>query len=129
MKARFIKLVILSTSDQAETGANARIDEFEVWSAEAQPRNVALASTGAKASGAEGRTARDFDGAYGVHHVNDGKFGSRWIAGSPAVLTLEFPKPEKIERVTFSHDRTCALDKPITGQGPCVAEYEILVSR
>jgi hypothetical protein len=63
-----------------------------------------------------------------VHHVNDGKFGSRWIAGTPAELTIEFRHAETIDHVVFSHDRTANSDKPISGQGPCVAEYEVRVS-
>lgn len=127
-KAKFIKLIMLATSDSPVSGSNARIDEFEAWTAEATPRDVALASLGGKATGAQGRRAKDFEGAYGVHHVNDGKFGSRWIAGTPAVLTIEFAQPETVDHVVFSHDRTSNSDQPISGQGPCVAEYEIQVS-
>jgi hypothetical protein len=127
-KTKFIKLVMLATSDSPVSGSNARIDEFEAWTSEPTPRNVALASLGGKATGAQGRMAKDFAGAYGVHHVNDGKFGSRWISGSPAVLTIEFRAPETIDHVVFSHDRTSNSDAPISGQGPCVTEYEIQVS-
>lgn len=128
VKAKFVKLVMLGNSDTAQSGSNARIDEFEAWTAEPKPRNVALASLGGKASGAQGRSARDFEGAYGPQHVNDGKFGSRWISGNPAELTIEFRQPETINHVVFSHDRTSNSDKPISGQGPCVTEYEIRVS-
>ena len=84
-----------------------RLDEFEVWTAEPQPRNVALASAGGRAEGAA-REAKDVKGAYGASLVIDGRFGERWIAGGKE-LRIALGRPERIDRVFFSSDRPRAL--------------------
>ncbi len=127
VSARFLKFKMLAHSDNPKSAVNARLDEFEVWAAD---RNVALASNGAKATGVTNRRAEDFVGAnaYGVELVNDGKFGERWFVAAPAELTITFAKPEIIERIVFSHDRTAAPNNPGAGLGPFVTEYQVLVS-
>jgi Protein of unknown function (DUF1553)/Protein of unknown function (DUF1549)/Planctomycete cytochrome C len=126
--ARFLKFKILAHSENPKSGVYARLDEFEVLSTAG--RNIALASAGARATGATSRRAEDFAGAdaYGVELVNDGKFGERWFVGDPAELTLEFPRDETIDRILFSHDRTASPSDPGAGLGPFVAEYEALIS-
>lgn len=125
VEARYVRLVVDGT-DQPGRPAGFGIDEFEVWTAEPEPRNVALASAGGVAEGAA-REARDFRGAYGAALVNNGRFGERWAAaGNELKLTLA--RPERIERVVFSSDRPQALgeDHAIT---TFVGEYRIEVSR
>ncbi|NOT60777.1 MAG: DUF1553 domain-containing protein, partial [Acidobacteria bacterium] len=126
--ARYLKFKMLAHSDNPKSAANGRIDEFEVWT---NTRNVALASNGGKAKGVTTRQAADFDSgsAYGVALVNDGKFGERWFVSNPAELTIEFANTETIERIVFSHDRTAAPDSIVSGIGPFVTEYQVLVSR
>jgi mono/diheme cytochrome c family protein len=130
VEARYLKFRMLATSENPKSAVNARLDEFEVWTPAPAPRNVALASTGAKAAGATTRRAEDVTGAdaYGVELVNDGKFGERWFVGNPAELIVTFPRVETIERVVFSHDRTAGPNDPGAGLGPFVAEYEVLIS-
>jgi mono/diheme cytochrome c family protein len=130
IKARYLKFKILANSERPKSGVNARIDEFEVWTRQPGGRNIALASYGTKATGATTRRAEDFAtaDAYGVELVTDGKFGERWFVGSPAELTLTFPRIETIERVIFSHDRTAAPDNPGVGLGAFATEYRVLVS-
>ena len=123
--ARYLKFKMLAHSENPKSAVNARVDEFEVWT---KDRNVALATNGAKAIGATTRKAEDFANAYGVELVNDGKFGERWFVAAPAELTIEFPRTETIERIVFSHDRTAAPDTIVTGIGPFVTEYQVLVS-
>ncbi|MBX3443240.1 MAG: DUF1553 domain-containing protein [Planctomyces sp.] len=125
---RQVRLTVLAHSDNPHDGVHGRIDEFEVWTPGPDARNVALASSGAVARGATGRTAEDFRAAYGVDLVNDGKYSARWFIGSPPVLTIILPAEAVIDRVTFSHDRNAETELPIPGQGPSVAEYEIDVS-
>ncbi len=127
MAARYLKFKLLAHADNPKSAVNARVDEFEVWT---KDRNVALASNGGKATGATTRKAEDFASAnaYGVELVNDGKFGERWFVAAPAELTIEFPRAETIERIVFSHDRTAAPDTIVTGIGPFVTEYQVLVS-
>jgi hypothetical protein len=128
IEARYVRMTMLASSENPASAAGARMDEFEVWTAGSEPRNVALASAGAKAEGVAGKTARDFDGAYGVQLVNDGKYGAQWFIGSPATLTITLAQPETIERISFSHNRKAMSDKPVPGIGPSVVEYEIHVS-
>ena len=126
--ARHARLTALSHSGNPKSGVGGRMDEFEVWTSGVAPRNVALASHGGKAIGAAGNVAKDFDGAYSVDLVTDGKFSARWFIGSPAVLTITFAQTETIDRVVFSHDRVTLSDTPIEGLGPSVTEYELHVS-
>ncbi|MEY4483487.1 MAG: hypothetical protein RL693_939 [Verrucomicrobiota bacterium] len=123
VEARHVKFKILGTSQTPASGAGARLDEFEVWSGD---RNVALASEGAKAEGASSRQAEDFAGAYDVRQVNDGRFGARWFIGSPAELLITLPKPESIQRVSFSNLRN--TQNAGASLGPYVAEYEVWIS-
>lgn len=128
--ARYLRFRIRATSDRPRSGESARLDEFEVWTDGAAPRNVALASYGTRVSGATLRRAEDQAGteAYGVDLVTDGRFGERWFVGSPAELQLQFPGPERIERIVFSQDRTALPGASGTHLGPFVAEYDVAVS-
>jgi mono/diheme cytochrome c family protein len=130
VRAKYLKFKILANSERPKSGANSRIDEFEVWTQQPGERNIALASYGTKATGVTTRRAEDFAtaDAYGVELATDGKFGERWFVGSPAELTLIFPRVETVERVIFSHDRTAAPDNPGVGLGAFVTEYQVLVS-
>ena len=130
VSARYLKFKVLGTSDRPQSGRNARIDEFEAWTANRPSHNAALASYGTKAEGATAARAEDVAGAdtYGVDLVNDGKFGERWFVGNPPELTLTFPQTETIQRIVFSQDRTASPDNPGTGLGPFVGEYQALVS-
>lgn len=126
--AKAIRLVPLSNdTDPLRNGV--RIDEFEVWTNEPNPRNVALRSNGGIAE-AEGRAVEDSDdnakNAYGPIHVNDGKFGKRWFSAGNHHLTLRFAKPEKINRVVFSSDRPAEL--PNHRKMIFVGEYRLEVS-
>ncbi|HMV47682.1 MAG TPA: DUF1553 domain-containing protein, partial [Blastocatellia bacterium] len=126
INARYLKFKILGTSDRPQSGRNARIDEFEAWTA---TQNVALAAYGTKAEGTSSARAEDAGaGTYGVELVNDGKFGERWFVGNPPELTLTFPRAETIERIIFSQDRTASPDNPGAGLGPFVSEYQVLIS-
>ncbi len=100
VEARFVRLISegLDTNPKAANGF--RIDEFEIWSAQPSPRNLALASGGAKASGAS-RVIEDFPGAYGPQLAIDGKTGARFISTS-VELRIELPQQTKVDRVVFS---------------------------
>jgi mono/diheme cytochrome c family protein len=108
-------------------GGVSRIDEFEVWSDEPTPRNVALVSAGARVDGGAGRAAEDFAGAYGVEFVQDGRFDAKWLAAPHATLTITFARPERVNRVSFSADRQRALPRE-HGENSFVGEYRIEVS-
>ena len=98
VEARFLRFTILAT-----TGGEPCLDELEAWSGD---RNVALASTGAKAT-ASGSLA-----GYEIHkleHLNDGRTGNArsWISSQVGQgwVQLEFPKPERVDRVVWGRDR------------------------
>ena len=98
VEARFLRFTILAT-----TGGEPCLDELEAWS---RDRNVALASTGAKAT-ASGSLA-----GYEIHkleHLNDGRTGNArsWISSrvGQGWVQLEFPKPERVDRVVWGRDR------------------------
>jgi len=120
--ARFVRLTVESREDDPYHAGGYQLDEFEIFTADTEPRNVALAATGAKATG-ESRLAKDFAGAYDVGFTNDGKYGARWIAAGPQ-LTIEFAKPERIAKVVFSTDRRRELQP-----GAFVGEYKLEASR
>jgi len=126
--AKMVRLRILATNRDPKSGTGARIDEFEIWSAESSPRNVALASNGGVASGAAARGAEDAVGTYEAQLVNDGKFMLRWFAGDPADLTITLPAAVRIDRVSFSNMRDVTTEKAGKSLGPSVADYEVLVS-
>jgi len=125
--ARYLKLTSqgLDSNPYATTGF--RIDEFEVWTADGgEPRNVASTTSGGSAQGAS-RIAQDFADAYSATRAIDGKFSTEWISSGPE-LKITFAKPETINRVYFSSDRTRALG-PTHGQKTFVGEYLIEVSQ
>ena len=100
--ARMARMTILATSNQTEPC----IDEFEVFTAGDSPRNVALASSGGKAS-----ASSEYPGAaiHKIAHLNDGQAGNShsWISQVPGkgTLTIEWPQAATIDRIIWSRDR------------------------
>lgn len=127
IEAKYVRLTIEAADAPDPKGKpqQAKLDEFEVWTDEAAPRNVALASAGGLAAG-DAREAGDFAGAYGALLTIDGKFGERWHAGSRD-LTITLAKPERISRILFSSDRNRGLPED-SGISTFVGEYEIAAS-
>ncbi len=98
---RKVRFTILATN-----AAEPCIDELEIFSTEAKPRNVALAALGARASASSSLPG------YAIHkleHLHDGQFGNgrSWISNEPGRgwVTVEFAKTEKIDRVVWARDR------------------------
>jgi hypothetical protein len=104
VEARWVRFVI----EEAE-GAEVCVDELEVFTAGDEPRNVALASAGARA-----RSGGDYgDGKSVKHrleHIHDGRYGNdfSWIAKQKAGgwVELELAAVERIDRVLWSRDRS-----------------------
>src|SRR5262249_17686789 len=71
-------------------------------------RNVALASTGAKAT-ASGVYSNGSDPRHQLAHINDGHYGNSfsWISNERGAgwVQIEFARPERIDRVVWSRDR------------------------
>ncbi len=101
-KARMVRMRILATADPIEPC----IDELEVYSAGAEPRNVALASAGGVAS-----ASSEYPGAaiHKIAHLNDGLIGNghSWISRSPGrgVAAVAWPEAVAIDRVVWGRDR------------------------
>ncbi len=124
--ARHVRFVMSASTQNPKSAVGSRLVEFEAWSAGAAPRNVALASSGAKAEGAKSTAAEDFPEAYGVQHVNDGRFGEQWFIGNPAVLTLTFAREETIDRIVFRNAKQVLIQD--LAQGATPTDYEVQVS-
>jgi len=101
--AKFVRFTALAC-----TTAEPCIDELEVFTAEKTPRNVALASLGARAT-ASGTYANGTNIKHNLAHVHDGRYGNdfSWISDEKGKgwVQLEFAKPERINRVVWSRDR------------------------
>jgi mono/diheme cytochrome c family protein len=129
VEARHLRFVIHRLSnDMAARAARSggKLTEFRVWSTDG--RNVALASNGTKAEGAKSAVAEDFPEAYGPQYCIDGATGEAWFIGSPAVLTLTFVKPEKVDRITFVNARGDRDTDDSKVRGATPVEYEVQVS-
>ncbi len=124
IEAQHVRLNVGGTESSPTGRTNYRIDEFEVWTAGADSRNVALAANGGQAAG-ESRTADDFAEAYRADLTIDGQFGERWVAAGPT-LTITLAHPELVNRVLFSSDRLG--EAGANGVAAFVAEYQIEVS-
>jgi hypothetical protein len=123
--ARFVKLTSAGQDPDPANITNFGIDEFEVWSAEAIPRNVALQSNGGQASGPS-RVIEDFPGAYGPQLTIDGQSGARFLA-TAGWLMIALPEPTWVNRVVFSSARNA--ENPQHGTFAFVADYRIEVSQ
>ncbi len=124
VEAKFVKLTCVRRDDNAKSGSGFRMDEFEIWSAGKEPRNVALASNGSVATGPS-RNIEDFKGAYAAKLTIDGQFGARFLS-SGNYLQIELKKPTLIDRVFFSSARN--EPKPEQGKFSFVADFRIEVS-
>ncbi len=122
--AKFVRLVCEAQDGNLNSASGFGIDEFEVWSADDNSRNVALARNGGKATGSA-RNIEDFPGAYGPQHAIDGKTGARFLATGND-LTIELAEPVRIDRVVFSSARNETT--PEHRKFTFVAEYRIEVS-
>jgi len=81
------------------------IDELEVFTDEETPRNLALASSGAKVTASGSRTSD----IHRLEHIHDGLYGNShsWMsdeAGRGWVI-LEWAEPTRIHRIVWSRDR------------------------
>lgn len=98
--ARFVRVVLVGMP-----GEKPCFDEVEVLDAQAG-RNVALASSGAKATAS---SCLQGMAIHQVAHLNDGLYGNEhsWIAGDTKNewVQIELPQPTEVNRVVLSRDR------------------------
>jgi Protein of unknown function (DUF1553)/Protein of unknown function (DUF1549)/Planctomycete cytochrome C len=102
VEARFVRLTI----DSTDGGSEPCLDELEVWSSEAEPRNVASADLGGKPSASS--SLRGYD-IHRVEHLNDGRYGNArsWISAEAGRgwAQVEFRETTKVDRVIWGRDR------------------------
>jgi hypothetical protein len=99
--AKRLRFTIVRTTD-----AEPCIDELEVYSAESEPRNIALASLGTKPTASSVFPNSDI---HRLEHLNDGKTGNShsWISNERGKgwVELEFPQAVLINRIVWGRDR------------------------
>lgn len=92
---------------EASTTLEPCIDELEIFTNEAQPRNLALASHGTKVSASGTIPGSEI---HQLEHIRDGIYGNSrsWISHQTGAgwVEFEFAKPETLHRVVWSRDRT-----------------------
>jgi hypothetical protein len=102
IEARYIRFTVLATNNKIEPC----IDELEVFTAEATPRNVALAASGAKGSASSTYANSPL---HRLEHINDGQYGNSrsWISQEPGKgwVQIELPQAERIDRIVWARDR------------------------
>ncbi len=102
VEARMVRFVVLATNN----GIEPCIDELEIYTTEATPRNVALASAGAKPSASSVYPSNVY---HKVEHINDGRHGNSfsWISreAGKGWVQIDFPTVHKIDRIVWGRDR------------------------
>ena len=99
--ARFVRMTI----DASTTGRRqVDLDEFAVWTAGADARNVSL---GGFATASSTRVDSASPDTYSPANLVDGKYDRRWISAGrlPAWVQIELPVTERVGRVEWSSDR------------------------
>ncbi|MBX3731828.1 MAG: PSD1 domain-containing protein [Verrucomicrobiae bacterium] len=81
------------------------LDELEVFTGGAEPRNVALASAGARATASGSTTSA----RHKLEHLHDGQYGNdrSWMSSEAGRgwVQIEFAARETISRIVWSRDR------------------------
>ncbi len=102
IKAKYVRFTVLATNNLEPC-----LDELEIFAAGPTPRNVALASAGAKAT-----SSGDYPGAPSIHrleHINDGRYGNgrSWISNMMGAgwVQIELKEPAVIDRIVWGRDR------------------------
>ena len=120
--ARYVRMRVSSA-----TGNRNRVDldEFAVFSANDEGRNVAL---GGKATASGTRVDSASPDTYAPANLVDGKHDRRWISTTsmPTWIQIEIAAPERIYRVEWSSDRLGGFGGRFGPPQP--EEYEISVS-
>ena len=99
--AKRLRFTVTQTMD-----AEPCIDELEVFTAEENSRNVALASEGTKSKASSVFPNSEL---HRLEHLNDGRYGNgrSWISNErgKGSVELEFPQTTTIARVVWGRDR------------------------
>jgi hypothetical protein len=101
VQARFVRFTIAATS-----GLEPCIDELEIFSAGENPRNLALATNGAKATASGTYPNSEL---HKLEHINDGLYGNShsWISSETGKgwVQIELPQTAAIDKIVWGRDR------------------------
>ena len=102
VKAKFLRFTVLATNSYEPC-----IDELEIYTSGDSPKNIALASAGART-----RSSGNYTAAPSIHRlefINDAAYGNShsWISNERGKGWVEFEFPEAVEiaRVVWARDR------------------------
>lgn len=104
--ARFVRFTIHDCNLHPSLGLiEPCLDEFEIFTDETKPRNLALASVGTNVTASGSRTSAN----HKLSHINDGQYGNSrsWMAdtkGSGWVM-FELTEATRIAKVVWGRDR------------------------
>lgn len=106
LDAKFVRFTIHDANLHPSLGLiEPCLDEFEIFTAGAEPRNIALASLGCKVTASGSRTSA----MHKLQHINDGQFGNdrSWMADTSGTgwVMFELPAVSRIAKVVWSRDR------------------------
>ena len=106
LEAKFVRFTIHDANLHPALGLiEPCLDELEVFTADGTPRNVALATLGAKVTASGSRTSD----IHRLEHLNDGKYGNSrsWMSDEPGRgwVVVELPEKVRIGKIAWSRDR------------------------
>jgi mono/diheme cytochrome c family protein len=106
IEARFVRFTIHDSNVHPELGLiEPCLDEFEIFTDEREPQNVAIANSGVKVSASGSKESA----IHKLEHVNDGQFGNErsWMSNTKGSgwIQFELPKAAHIAKVVWSRDR------------------------
>jgi len=104
--AKFVRFTIHDANLHPSLGLiEPCIDEFEVYTDETEPRNVALASLQAKVTASGSVSSAN----HKLEHINDGQYGNSrsWMSNTKGHgwVQFELPEPTRIAKIVWSRDR------------------------
>ncbi len=106
LEAKFVRFAIHDANLHPALGLiEPCVDEFEIFTADAVPRNVALASFGTKVIASGSRTSDN----HRLEHINDGQYGNSrsWMSDEAGGgwLLFELPAKMRIGKIIWGRDR------------------------
>ena len=106
LEAKFVRFTIHDSNLHPSLGLIAPcIDEFEIYTDEAEPKNIALASLGTKVTASGSVQSAN----HKLEHINDGVYGnsSSWMSSTDGTgwVMFELPQAMRIGKVVWSRDR------------------------
>ncbi|MBV09811.1 PSD1 and planctomycete cytochrome C domain-containing protein [Rubinisphaera sp.] len=106
IEAKYIRFTIHDSNLHPKLGLiEPCIDEFEIWTDEESPQNIALASHGTKVTASGSRVSA----SHRLEHIHDGEYGNSksWMSDTPGTgwVIFELPAATRISKIIWSRDR------------------------